>query len=148
MIHNIISDIVTEVGGTKLEIRTTLDRYRDRWRDKDRDHGRKSSSRKDKVGVAQNNAKILLSGSPLVRAFTVIEKFMSNISPFPLSLDRIRDTRITIMTGRGGVVTGRRLPMRRKMDPKGNEDHVTTSRPQEVESNGQEDCWTRNKHCL
>ncbi len=28
---------------------------------------------------------------------------------------------------------------RRKMDPEGNEGHVTTSRPQEVESNGQED---------
>ena len=35
--------------------------------------------------------------------------------PFPsLSLDRIRDTRITIMTRRGGVVTGRRLPMRKR----------------------------------
>ncbi len=70
--------------------------------------------RKDKVGVAQTTARILLSGSPLVRAFTVIEKFMSNIFPFPLSLDRIRDTRIKIMTGRGGVVTGRRLPMRKR----------------------------------
>ncbi len=33
------------------------------------------------------------------------------------------------------------------MDPEGNEDHVTTSRPQEVESNGQEDCWNISIAC-
>ncbi len=66
------------------------------------------------MGVAQTTARILLSGSPFVRAFNVIEKFMSNISPSPLSLDRIRDTRITIVTGRGGVVTGRSLPMKKR----------------------------------
>ncbi len=95
------------------------------------------------MGVAQTTARILLSGSPLVRASTVIEKLMSNISPFPHSLDRIRDTRITIMTGRGGVVTGRRLPMRKEEERWTPREMrimtVTTSRPQEVEANGHED---------
>ncbi len=124
MIHNIISDIVTEVGGTKLEIRTTLETRNVTM------IGTEIVG-ETKIVTAAGRAvagrirwvwlkTMLLSGSPLVRAFTVIEKFMSNIFPFPLSLDRIRDTRITIMTGRGGVVTGRRLPMREKKDgPRG-----------------------------
>ncbi len=55
------------------------DRSRDKERDCDRDRRDKDCvhGRKDKVGVAQTTARILLSGSPLVRAFNVIEKFMS-----------------------------------------------------------------------
>ncbi len=93
--------------------------------------------------VAQTTARILLSGSPLVRAFTVNDIFMF---PFPLSLDRIRDTRIK-KRGRGDREGTANEEKRRKMDPEGNEDHVTTSRPQEVESNGQEDCWNISIAC-